>query len=1492
MKIVFVISFVFTLSFINKEKNKAEIDTTEIEELSVFSFYSSSKQNGFHELELFKKYIDEIENDINQNFFDDKSKSSLIKQLEIIKSNYNISKEIAKDNLNFIIPSYSSIGGFHDDYNNLDDPQELLLENLIDKIINESDPINKGLLKNSFQYFLLNIYPFNENLFAVGDDYLNSETNSYIIKTHELYKILGENGFNRFKNNELLSDDWKKLIDHYKTEQIYNLNVRLIQTLEENLLYSTIDLNTVNRSELVPKFIRHYEEFRVNKIEDVSRAVAILIGIILFVFIVLSFGFKNFKSKTFSFDKENLSSDSLILISLLISSILSVYLLRLISPDINAFIGEFYTKFWIALLVVIPFILTLILSTLVHTKFSKSSSTDLNSKSRILFTSFVSPIIIGAYFINYSQLVQENKSTLLMVIFIFSILIPSKIIAGIIHKYQNKGLVKNYFLIVCVLIFINYLVSGFFLFNENTNLYFSLVLFIPLTLIGYKFNKERFENKILELDSNEVDILSNPFEYVKAGSNIDNLNQDLLEFINNDIDIAFLLKGKSKAGKTRFLKEFIKNNSSHSEFFYGDFDESIEGAIIQYEPFFQAFCQHYNPKYRLDKGFFNDRSTTFKAFKKVADIASTAGPIDLGSIISIDDNESLSVNEISGELLNFLIENSHDKNMVLILEDYQWVDIASNDLLLALINKIVNRGKTTSNIKIILTLSEFDGAIANNDLIISKSYPELIKLSNERIVERDLICQNKENFLNIVLRDNGFNYFNKEENIYFSQNLKNYLRNLINEIKTDFMPGNFFNYILALKNSNYLIIENSIIRLLKEPDEDFKFEDSNHIFLESKFNSLEEQEKQIIESAAHIGFKFDSTILSHIWKKDHIKIIQILEKIETYDIIHDDSLKDNIYVFNDRNFQRWLRSNYSKIEKTSHSQKVIEFQKRIIDSINSKGNEYVNSLDIDILKSISNRCNLFSNVEIIKNHSLKFNLITAKKLAKQNNLNQSSSYFFKIKDQLDKISDLHIEIILSTLEYFLKSNTSLKKLDEDVIINDENQNFLDKLFENLRTNSNTRQRSKSIIILLKDSYQRDFYKLLDKPELIFTEKQQLKRLKSLNELKAFISPNDLLEADTYYSLIDDKQNYKPIINFRKSAIANNDYDLALDIDIILSKILNKKKTVDLMQMFCMESLNILSKKSIEQKNEKVNFEFNEILSLITEILSNTNINFQTAKNTCIIISSCIEAYFIKKEYENVIELTRISESLITRIGEDEILYSIWPISGASCLFLNKIDLAEEYYFKHFNLLIKRGEEKEAFMHPLDGILHCCKEKNDYSKYNSINETLYKHLKYVSNSMKNDLFLDSKIDKKIALSDLLNPVKETSTINMENQSSKDLTGNIFKIIYIISKCDGHVDESEIHDLKESVNAINYSIGFEKKISESDINNLRGEIDKMNPKDYINYFEELCLKISDEYDRNTLKSIYHFCLDIAKADKIIVEAEQILLDIAKKKLIDNS
>ena len=45
-----------------------------------------------------------------------------------------------------------------------------------------------------------------------------------------------------------------------------------------------------------------------------------------------------------------------------------------------------------------------------------------------------------------------------------------------------------------------------------------------------------------------------------------------------------------------------------------------------------------------------------------------------------------------------------------------------------------------------------------------------------------------------------------------------------------------------------------------------------------------------------------------------------------------------------------------------------------------------------------------------------------------------------------------------------------------------------------------------------------------------------------------------------------------------------------------------------------------------------------------------------------------------------------------------------------------------------------------------------------------------------------------------------------------------------------------------------------------------------------------------KVLVDDNENTLKCIYNFCYDILMADGIIVEAEQKLLDIAKKHFIN--
>ena len=166
--------------------------------------------------------------------------------------------------------------------------------------------------------------------------------------------------------------------------------------------------------------------------------------------------------------------------------------------------------------------------------------------------------------------------------------------------------------------------------------------------------------------------------------------------------------------------------------------------------------------------------------------------------------------------------------------------------------------------------------------------------------------------------------------------------------------------------------------------------------MESKFNTLSEDHKKIIESASHIGFKFDSSILSHIWRRDLIEIINILEIFEKLGLIEDETNQDNVFSFTNKSFHKWLRSNRANEDKNEFKQRIIEFQKRIIDSIMSKGENYIENLDIDILKSISNRCNLFTNIEEIEVNALMFNLMTAEKLSILNKSSQCSYYLEKL----------------------------------------------------------------------------------------------------------------------------------------------------------------------------------------------------------------------------------------------------------------------------------------------------------------------------------------------------------------------------------------------------------------------------------------------------------------------------------------------------------------
>lgn len=1451
------------------------------------TYYSANFLNGYHELKLVNKYIDSAKTELSKFNEIDKIYQQLKFKLDRLENEINLSSEISADNLNYNIPHYSVFSNYRPDFEIVeDDPVEILIENLILKQLEQEDPTMRGSLMNNTAYVLLNIEPYDENYVLVGLDFLSTTTDHYGVRPHEIAKFLGEDGFMRYKNNSLSKSDWDIILKQFNTEYLYYLNISELGTIQEkNIFYKGISLNKVDNQTLQINKVRDHENFITGKKDSLKKSIITSVFFYVIFLLTLFILFQKLKFLKSEFSVEAIHSNSLILISNILSAIISIYLLRLIIPDINAFMNAMSTKLWIFAKIFIPLILCSFITFLVHFKFSSLPTSGDKNINKIIFSSITCSILLNIFYISHSRLDNDMSHEFISLLVFFGAYIPSLSIGSFFHSIFKNIKLKLYTSIFSIfnIILAVYVLILTDLNNENILVFLAISNFIALVNIYLINYKKTFKTKDENIDLNSY---VNPYQYIQSGINIPELQSKVISFVDDNHDILFELKGESNIGKTRFIREFIKANNSKYEFFYGDFDEFNEGQIIMYEPFYQAFCQsrewNDGENFQLPETFFNDRSKTFESIKKATEIASSFSPIDIAQIVSIENNDGLSTNEISSELVEIL-EKKYDKKIILFLDDYQFVDSVTNELLVEFIKKIKKKGVRSSKFKIIISLSH-DGTYSKNDEF-EQCYKDLKNAISNRETEFNLVSTDSEQFLKALFNNGGFKYFGNEK-IYFSKNLRDHIKFQIDELDQSFSPGNLLYYIQALKNNNFVSFDGLTVRLSKTPDESFSFTDSKDELMKSKFQALNDEEKKVLESAAHIGFKFDASIISHIWKIDLIHILSILEKIEEYGLIEDDIDNDNIYSFTNKNFHRWLRSNHKKQNSNDHNQKVIEFQKRIIDSITVKGDEFINDLQIDILKSITDRCNIFLKIDEIKIHALKFNIITSKKLAFQNKLKMSINYLLKIEPLLDYLNETHTDYLLEILGRIIELEESLLNIDYEGGYNPDH--FYEKLFDRLLICSEKSKKSKVAILYLRDMA---FSSKLEENIKINPNKINSRELK-FNDYKLSIPDEDQLRIDFYKSILHKEDSSLVLYSLKKSAKARNNLTLYEDITLELCGELKINNNYG--ELFNQINECIILEKTGDFSSLKSNSldSFEDIINSINSILLNNSISFKKAKTLIKIILFYCEFYSHDTKFDNVISLCTINESLCLNIGNKKALYSTWNYLGIAHIKLNNIDLSISVFKKYFDNLINEGNKKEDFIFPIQGIIKCCQLKNDYKLYYEVKEVLYENLKYISSSMSSKSLNSSLFEKDQSLDDFIKTIPENKISTNKNKKikiSSDLSINVFKILYCISLSDGHVDESELYDLKESVSAINHSLGQKNEFSLSRNKELLSKLKKIKKEDISVEFEKICKVLVDGNEKFTLKCIYNFCYDILMADGIVDEAEEELLNIAKKYFI---
>lgn len=418
---------------------------------TVACFFSASKLNSYYDFKYAQSILDSTKIAFSKLDKTHPKYSTILANINALESELTISGEIAEDNLNYIYPSFSVLAGHRDDYNFIDDTEELLLEDLLQSFLDQADPIYKGNLSDTSHFIIFEVDPFSFGHIGVLLDYISVNTSHYAIRPHEFKQILGEEGYDRYMKNAFSSDDYLKILNYYEINDLLSISLSDNGSFD-HIFYKGITLNVINRSNAIKVFHKYTEKFKLDKSESFNVSVRFLFFLFLtltFIYFVLFSGFLKYEvaNRALKVSKKNLlrelkSLDHLLLLG---SAVVAIYVFSQLSqnirPDINAFKGDFLSRLWPIAQVVTPMLMVFSIGFLVRYKFSQSTTSSPESLSRLIFVSLSFPYLYLEYHNSLSQSASSDFYIYAVYMLILFLLILPSITLG---KYLSDLFRKNY----------------------------------------------------------------------------------------------------------------------------------------------------------------------------------------------------------------------------------------------------------------------------------------------------------------------------------------------------------------------------------------------------------------------------------------------------------------------------------------------------------------------------------------------------------------------------------------------------------------------------------------------------------------------------------------------------------------------------------------------------------------------------------------------------------------------------------------------------------------------------------------------------------------------------------------------------------------------------------------------------------------------------------------------------------------------------------------
>ena len=949
---------------------------------------------------------------------------SLVRErMERILEELTTGAENSADNLNGIYPAFGGMTGQRLDYHIIDDPREALAEELVSQFLNMPSQTRKGMYKDSGLFMMVTTESGDLAMVNVLMDLLNSESAAYVLRPHELEGLVPCDIEDAACLESLSSESWERILEAFDTKDLLLLTLKRKSKISDDIFYLGLQAQRFSKGGKALTFENYLEGFKTNKIAARAKGNLLLVlGFVLSFLVLTLVGILDYSEGHFLFVddwKTKLHAQKNVT-SLVVSMVVvaaTFYAGSKIAPGLNEYYRQPKAILWLLGMVVVPPLSAVIASYVLMWKFMKKwSVNDMADYSRMIQAGFLATYVWMFYWnsISHPDDVLSGRIRELLLAGVFT-LSPSWVMGQSLFQLTGGGAKRGKVLMTAGIALVSWALIGWSMVyayadEHRTSDAFHLGGFV--LAIGYLWILPKILRKPAESQvSSERLGLHKPAQDLEAGLNWGNVRHSLTSWMKSGYSpTVYVVKGKTGSGKTRLIRSWQKkvNESSNSALvLLGDFGAIAAQDAADFEPFVEAVRSGGTRLAQEDwKAIFKDKTLLANSLSKGAERSAALMGI---SLPESEVDESRGMLEVASSLLAMAEKKyKNGTTLVLVFDNYSWStsDEKSRSLLLEIVHRLDLMRPEKRPLKVVLVFDESSSTEASNKQL----QQELNKDAQHSIWETyqeplGWMASSTESVKTSIsewidaLREEV--QWDEKRRLKTAKKLREHLKNralaavsndtgeLDEVIRKSPSTGDFLSYMRRLEDEGFIGVQGDEITLSKNP-ESIKIPLDQGMIAEvaERFTALPDDDQKLLISAAHIGFKFDAQLLADIWKMDLLNVLSVLDSPNVEQVfVVDQSREDNVYAFVNRDVHQRLKDGFDREESSRVRQMMIEFQKRALRHIYSQGDDYLMSVDLEVLNATAVDCINYVDVEFIQKSTSKTLLVAAYRnlLAGKNN---------------------------------------------------------------------------------------------------------------------------------------------------------------------------------------------------------------------------------------------------------------------------------------------------------------------------------------------------------------------------------------------------------------------------------------------------------------------------------------------------------------------------